>query len=106
LRSLQYSDSANLLRVLNNETYPSTAAGSLTPLVASSKKPGDVLTASLSAARTRQPVVLVSGARMSPYARLYLTNKRRQTKSFRLLESDGSLPPLVDAMIAKADCYY
>ncbi len=43
---------------------------------------------------------------MSPYARLYLTNKRVQTRSFSLLESGGSMPPIIDSMLAKADCYY
>lgn len=98
--SLRYADPARILRVLNNETYTASA---LSLVVTSELRPGDVLTASLHAARVQQPVVLVSGTRMSPYARLYITNKRTQTKSFWLLESRGSLPLLVDALLAKSD---
>jgi len=104
-RSLRYKDPARILRALNNETYTSAAAGSLAPVVVNADKPGDVLSASLHAARLHQPVVLVSGTKMSPYARLYITNKREQTRSFWLLESNSSMPPLVDALLAKADYY-
>lgn len=105
-RTLRYKDAANLLRTLNNETYTSLATGSLVPVVTSANKPGDVLTASVHAARLHQPVVLTSDGRISPYARLYLTNKRLQTRSFWLLESGRSLPPVIDSVLTKTDCYY
>jgi len=104
-RTLQHKSSANLLRMLNNETYPSAAAGSLAPVVTNGRKPGDVLTASVHAARLRQPVVLTAGASISPYARLYLTNKRVQTRSFWLLETGGAMPPVLHSVLAKSDYY-
>ena len=102
-RTLYYTDSSRMQRILNEETFPAGATGSLKPVIANSQVPGDVLTVSLHAARVVQPAVLLAGPSMSPYTRLYLTNKRPQTKSFLILDSGAGLPPLVDALLKKTD---
>jgi N-acetylmuramoyl-L-alanine amidase len=102
---LRYSDPARVALTLNKATFRSTAVGSLVPVIVSTDRPGDVLTASTHAARLGQPVVMVAGPKMSPYARLYLTNTRVQTRTFTLFDSRGSMPPIVDAILAKCDHY-
>ena len=101
--TFQYKDPAHIAYALNAETYMTKRANSLTPIVVNSSKPGDLLTAAVRGARLGQPVITLADQVMSPYTRLYITNRRSQIKTFSLIESKGSLPSIAETILAKAD---
>ena len=106
VRTLQYADAARIGLALGAETYTTTKTNTLVPMVVNADKAGDVLTASTRAARKGQPVIEFEGLVMSPYTRLYITNRRLAIRTFTLVESDGSMPTMLDTVLAKVDCYY
>ena len=103
--TLQYANATRIGLALNSETYATTKANTLVPIVVNTAKPGDVLTACARAARKGQPVIAFQGLAMSPYTRLYITNRRRAIKTFSLIESKGSMPAIFDTVLTKIGCY-
>jgi N-acetylmuramoyl-L-alanine amidase len=103
--TLQYSDAARIGLALNAEAYTTTKSNTIVPIVVNTEKAADVLTASARAARKGQPVIGFTGRAMSPYTRLYITNRRVAIKTFSFIESDGSMPAILDTVLAKVDYY-
>ncbi len=103
VQTMRYADPARIAYALASPLFSPTSSALLQPLVASQARPGDVLSASVRGARMRQPVLAISGSVISPYVRLFITNRRPAIASFTLLDSDGCLPPLVDTELAKCD---
>lgn len=87
----------------NRWLYPSSARGSLSPVVADYGNIAGYLTASSYAAYVHSPLVPVR-ARMLPSAsRLYITNRRPQIGTFRIFDAQGDIPALMGHMLRKAD---
>jgi len=84
--------------------YPRRAWGTLRPIVLDAKDPAALAVANARSARSSQPVVFVSGRILSPWSREWITNNRGPIGGFQLLGRQGSLPLLVEWMLAKAEC--
>ena len=98
---------AERFRMAANELYriySSRAWGSLRPIVVDANDASSLAVANTRSARSGQPVVLVSGRVLSPWTREWITNNRGPIGGFQLIGQAGSLPLLVEWMLAKAEC--
>jgi N-acetylmuramoyl-L-alanine amidase len=96
------NDTAQRASALNRRYFTSQKAGATRPVVASYLSAADYLSAAARAGRIRQPLIPVAGRALPAYTRDWITNRRDAIGSFTVMDG-GTVPLLMDAMLAKAD---
>lgn len=87
---------------LNAYFFGNGSAGSLRPVVATLLNHSEYLVAARHAGYRRQPLIPVSGRMLPAFTREWITNRRYAISGFEVITC-GSIPTLMDQMLAKAD---
>lgn len=88
---------------LNARYYTAYTAGTMKPRIADARFGTDYLVASLRAARRKQPLLPVAGARLPEFTREFITNRRVKIGAFEVLDGHNRIPLLMDHLLIKSD---
>jgi N-acetylmuramoyl-L-alanine amidase len=90
----------------NNAYIDRTVYGRTRPVVATASQPTVAIVAAVQAARTKQPLILLDGARKLPTpSRWFITSRRSSLSGFTIVGIDSVTSPFVDRELAKAAWY-
>jgi len=87
---------------LNARYFPVSSKGKTRPVVATLPKPAEYLIAGSRAGHRAQPLIPVSDKVLPPFTREWISNRRAPIGGFEIV-TDGSIPYLMDSMLAKAE---
>ena len=88
---------------INAAFYPPPGGSALSAVVADQTNGAEYVTASRWAAKGVRPVVPVKAGRMTPYTRLWMTNRRSALVRFEVFDAHRSLPWSMEHALRKAD---